>query len=273
MKLHRIKLGGMCLSILLFSLCAASVVAQDGTPITAGNAGRLEAVGSFGADGAFASNTSIAISPDNQSVAACGVNGGVELWNTDTGAARLLLDVPCSIVAFSPDGTLIAASNLLEVSLYDADSREKVGTYPGSTFAFSPDGQTLAIVTSEGVLTMYAAPAGSAPSAPAAATPIPFEPTDAPAAAVATAIPLAQPTTSSGATCTLTASTNANLRNGPSTSADRTGLVVVNNTMIADGQTRGADGMTWYHLDSNEWVRADLVSEPPNCSALPVRTP
>jgi hypothetical protein len=43
--------------------------------------------------------------------------------------------------------------------------------------------------------------------------------------------------------------------------------------MIADGRLQDANRMTWYHLDSNEWVRADLVTEPPECANLAVVSP
>jgi WD40 repeat protein len=275
MKQHRLQAGMVFLSLVFLCLYTLPAFAQEGIPITAGNADNLVVVGSFGSEGNSVSTTSIAFGPDSQMVAACAVNGGgIQLWSTRTGAVRLLIDAPCTYLAFSPDGTLIATTDLIDVSIYDVATQAVVATYPGSAFAFSPDGRLLATVSSEGILTIYAAPPGSddaslPPTSLPAQTVIPFEPTSTPA--VATAVPVMP--TPAGLTCTLTTNGETNLRSGPGTSFDRTGLVVPNTAIEADGQARGTDGMTWYHLTSNEWVRADLVREPPECSALQVVTP
>ncbi len=79
----------------------------------------------------------------------------VELWQVNSGGAPIVLtnDVmraPVSVVAFSPDGNLLAAGDELgTVRIWDAFKRQELATFMGhkdvvTALAFSPDSRTLA---------------------------------------------------------------------------------------------------------------------------------
>ena len=83
----------------------------------------------------------LAFSPDSRRIAvATGI--GVELWNEDQGQVERVFIGPANSVAWSPDGTRIAASGRFDrtINVWDADSgallRTLTGT--GSSVAWSP---------------------------------------------------------------------------------------------------------------------------------------
>lgn len=76
-------------------------------------------------------------------------------------------------------------------------------------------------------------------------------------------------TAASVSACTVTSSSNANLRGGPGTDFTVTGSLLAGTSEPASGQATGRDGFIWWQLDSGAWVRSDVVSEIGDCAALP----
>lgn len=210
----------------------------------------------------------VAFSADSQIVAACSNESTVEMWNLQTGAAMpTIRGAFCEHAQFSPDGALLATTSRFEVVLYDAATQTKLATYPGGTFAFSPDGHYLATLQYDYTgMTIYAAPAGSAPVQAAEPTSAPTEPPSQDS----TDATIEETPAGNAATCVITALNNANLRGGPGTTFDRAGSVTGGSALNADGQATSADGFTWYRLTSGEWIREDLVSEAAECASLAV---
>jgi hypothetical protein len=82
--------------------------------------------------------------------------------------------------------------------------------------------------------------------------------------------PAATATPTAGAVCVVTALGSVNRRSGPGTNFTPEGGLASGRSAVADGQTQGADGITWYRLTDGTWVRSDVVSEGAGCDVLPV---
>jgi WD40 repeat protein len=103
-----------------------------------------------GHDGAV---TSIAFSPDAQTLASAGEDGAVVMWDVAEHRPRRELvgeaGEPVNSVVFSPDGETLA-TGADRVNLWDVASGARLGSLQSGTrdfvavVAFSPDGQTLA---------------------------------------------------------------------------------------------------------------------------------
>ena len=95
--------------------------------------------------------SSVAISPDSQTIATVGADQSVKLWNKDGTLLRSLKGHQGNLkqVAFSPDGQMLAsASSDRTIKLWRIDGTE-IATFRGHAagtwgVAFSPDGSTLA---------------------------------------------------------------------------------------------------------------------------------
>jgi WD40 repeat protein len=106
-------------------------------------------------------------SPDGKQVATLGARGDVKLWDATTGKLLLTLDGGLeeagSALAFSPDGTTLAAAWATQVTLWNLRTGEVVSTLAGKPLGaavgynlgvgqidFSPDGKRLAFANLNG---------------------------------------------------------------------------------------------------------------------------
>jgi hypothetical protein len=71
-------------------------------------------------------------------------------------------------------------------------------------------------------------------------------------------------------TCIISTSVNANLRQGPSTLFPETAVLEAGESAAVIGQTNGIEGMIWWQLDEDAWVRADVVDAGLNCDSVAI---
>ena len=92
-------------------------------------------------------------------------NGNIGLWDFATGNEVLLLEEPlthASAVAFSPDGSLVAAGDSSgNVAVWDAASGELLLDFDRphkntvNAVVFSPDGSTLATISADATILLW----------------------------------------------------------------------------------------------------------------------
>ena len=92
----------------------------------------------------------MAFHPTKNLVASCSYDKSVKLWNTDTGAELWTVKVDNSVasIAYSPDGSKLAAAHYKTVSIFNMETNEVLCTVNVDSgvwsVAFSVDGTKLA---------------------------------------------------------------------------------------------------------------------------------
>ncbi|RPI92060.1 MAG: tetratricopeptide repeat protein, partial [Chloroflexi bacterium] len=74
-------------------------------------------------------------------------------------------------------------------------------------------------------------------------------------------------------TCEIQANNQVNLRSGPGTDFAIAGILSAGQAGTIDAQAAGSDGLVWWHLVSDQWVRSDVVVARGDCFAVPIITP
>jgi hypothetical protein len=72
-----------------------------------------------------------------------------------------------------------------------------------------------------------------------------------------------------GDQCGVVATATVNLRTGPGTTYDRAGTLDGGQTQLIVGQAEGDDGFVWWQLESESWVRSDVVTAGGQCDEVP----
>ena len=94
----------------------------------------------------------VALSPDGQRIALASTEGQVLVMETETGTEVFRIEEAAEVLAFSPDGTLLAGAGGPSTWLWRIDTGGAVREIPGTAedVAFDPQGDRLATVSEEG---------------------------------------------------------------------------------------------------------------------------
>ncbi|WUH92719.1 hypothetical protein OG900_23160 [Streptomyces sp. NBC_00433] len=100
---------------------------------------------------------------------------GIESWDTGTGHSRTAVPGWRDLDAVSPDGHIVAASGTRGIGLFDTATGRRLATttLPWGSLAFSGDGRTVAIGTTDGGVWIWHWAGGGPPTALVAATSTP----------------------------------------------------------------------------------------------------
>lgn len=69
--------------------------------------------------------------------------------------------------------------------------------------------------------------------------------------------------------CEASAGGDVNQRSGPGTNFDRAGTLPAGTALQVVGQSTGADGLIWWQLENDNWVREDVVNVVGDCANIP----
>jgi hypothetical protein len=68
-------------------------------------------------------------------------------------------------------------------------------------------------------------------------------------------------------------SNTVNRRDGPGTNYNTPGTMASGSVLEVVGQAVGDDGMTWWKMEDNSWVRDDIVTVVGDCAGIPTVSP
>jgi hypothetical protein len=69
--------------------------------------------------------------------------------------------------------------------------------------------------------------------------------------------------------CEASAGGDVNQRSGPGTNCDRAGTLPAGTALQVVGQSTGTDGLIWWQLENDNWVREDVVNVFGSCADIP----
>ncbi|MEQ8676035.1 MAG: SH3 domain-containing protein [Aggregatilineales bacterium] len=69
--------------------------------------------------------------------------------------------------------------------------------------------------------------------------------------------------------CDASSSGDVNQRSGPGTTFERAGTLPAGTVLQVIGQSTGADGLIWWQLENDNWVREDVVNVVGDCANVP----
>ncbi|RKU25715.1 hypothetical protein C6497_15245 [Candidatus Poribacteria bacterium] len=106
--------------------------------------------------------TSVRFSPDNNTLASGGLNGGIKLWNIKNWELIGTLPTNGTVtdINYSPDGSILANSDYEAVNLWKIENGEKITTLTGhkgwvNSAVFSPDGQSISSGGNDGTIRFW----------------------------------------------------------------------------------------------------------------------
>ncbi len=73
--------------------------------------------------------------------------------------------------------------------------------------------------------------------------------------------------------CAINSVKAANKRTGPGTTFAAAGQLAAGDEVIVSGQAKATDGKSWWQLEDETWVRADLVTAVGDCADVPIVEP
>jgi len=108
------------------------------------------------------SMTALQFSPDDQTLASAGYNGGIKLWNVSDWEhiGTLPTNATVTALSFTPDSSTLASTDYEKVILWSIHSGENLVTLTGHegwvfAAAFSPDGKSLTTGGDDGTLRLW----------------------------------------------------------------------------------------------------------------------